>query len=42
MGNDQKPGCSWSMVTAIPQFENFVIPLTTLQDLVRVASHQIM
>ena len=26
MRNDQKPRCSSSMVTAIPQFENFAIP----------------
>ena len=29
MGNGQKPRCSSSMITAIPQFENFAIPLIT-------------
>ena len=33
MGNDQKPRCSSSIVTATPQFENFAIPLITLQNL---------
>ena len=33
MGNDQKPRRSSSIVTAIPQFENFAIPLITLQNL---------
>ena len=29
-GNDQKTRCSSSIVTAIPQFQNFAIPLTWL------------
>ena len=33
MGNVQKHRCSSSIVTAIPQFGNFAIPLTTLQNL---------
>ena len=32
MGNDRKPTCSSGIVTAIPQFENFAIPLITLQN----------
>ena len=37
MGNDQKSRCSSSMVTAIPQFENFAILLMTLQNLKKLA-----
>ena len=33
MGNEQKPRFSSSIVTAIPQFERFAIPLITLQNL---------
>ena len=33
MGNEQKPRCSSSIVTTIPQFESFAISLITLQNL---------
>ena len=33
MENDQKPRCSYSIVTAVPQFENFAILIITHQNL---------